>query len=479
MTLTVTQADVARPPVAVALTGLPIVESDATGTVTGLVQRSSNGGVTWDFVRGMSDMVIDGSGNVATTNDYEFEPGADNDYRGGVMQEIVATFNATATNSWPAADTAQTWALTGTAANFDAAGGFGTIAATSATTTYLAAMAGTWGDAEVHWTNAYSTATITGTGTGVNVGAWLHYVDASNSYVVLTTVAPSGAQSLVILSIVGGVQTTLASTALPTYTGANRRFRVRINGNRIRVRSWLSAAAQPSTWDLDVVVGAAQRIAAGGTALYTFRNTGNTNSAWVASFRDLVVDTGSPALLSGQTDDITPGLAGVWLCSTLRSFLNCAPLIIGYDEPDRGGRGGETYVAGRTLPIAQAEVMTSRSWNVTFRATSLASARRLEYLFASGDIMFVQTPAGCPIPRGYYRVDRMAGKRVTPRSDKRLFEIPLRECARPGPDIVTAQNTWDSVWMTYGTWEQVAALGLTWEQLRDTLIGDPSEVIVE
>lgn len=478
MTLTVTQADIARPPVAVALTALPVVDTPAAGSVTGIVQRSSNGGVAWTTVRGMIDMSLDGSGNVTTTNDYEFEPGEDNDYRGGVMQEVVATFSATATDSWPAASTGQTWDAANAA--FDAAGGLGTILHASANTTFTTLLSAPtdMGDARVGVTFKGSAASVSG-----GPIQWLiraHYVDTSNYYEVLVEIAATQVMTLRTRSRIAGVTTTLVSTVMPDTYSSSKSFRVEVDlrGAVFKARAWDPAARPAPDWQAVITVPAGFRIMAGKLGVGSARDTANSNASFTTSVNDVVADTGTPSFISGQTDDITPGLAGVWLISTLRSFLNCAPLIVAYDEPDRAARGDAVAIAARTLPVGLAEVMTGRAWKVTFRATSLASARRLEYLFASGDVLFVQTPAGCPIPRGYYRVGSMAGQRATPRSDKRLFDVAIIEQAAPGPDICTAQNTWDSVFLAYGTWEQLAATGLTWEQLRDNLIGDPSEVIV-
>lgn len=480
MTLTVTQADIARPPVAVALTALPIVDATyAAGAVTGIVQRSSNGGIAWDTVRGMVDMTIDGSGAVDTVDDYEFEPGVDNDYRGGVMQQVVATFASTASSAWPAADTGQTWDASGS--QWNGAGGLGTILHASTNTSYLTLLTTPtdMGDCRIGVTFKGSASSISGG--VVQWGVRAHHVDTSNFYDTNIEVTPTtNVMTLRTRVRFGGALTALVTTVLPDTYASTKSFRVEVDvtGAVFKARVWDPVARPRPDWQAVATVPAGLRIMAGKIGIASFRDTANSNANFTTSVNDVTANTGTPTFLSGQTDDITPGLAGVWLCSTLRSFLNCAPLIVAYEEPERLGRGGAVSVAGRTLPIGQVEVMGGRSWKVTFRATSLASARRLEYLFASGDIMFVQTPADCPIPRGYYRIDRMDGKRVTPRSDKRLFDIPLSECARPGPDIATAQNTWDSVFLTYGTWEQLAATGLTWEQLRDNLIGDPSEVIV-
>lgn len=477
MSLNITQADAATPPVLVELTGLPVVNTPAAGAVTGIVQRQVDG-VRWETVRGCVDMEIDGSGNTADVPDYEFRPGVLNSYRGGVMQALVATFGATASSSWPAADTAQTWDAASSA--FNAAAGVGTIVHTSANTTLrtVASAPVDLGDGRLSLSFKGS-ATLTG-GT-VSAAIVLHYVDSSNMYRVRVSCTLSTGMAISIEALIGGVLTIIRSTVMPDTYASTKTFRVEVDarGPVIRARAWDPVARPRPDWQLTETVSAPLRIAAGKVGVESNRSTGNTNVNFTFSFDDFVLDSGSPSFgITGLTDTLTPTLAGFWLCSVMRSFLNSAPMVIGYTEPTRAGRGDATYVAGRTLPIAQNEVMGGRTWTITFRAPSLASARRLEMSLASGDTFYLQTPGDCPIPFGHYRVPGMSGKRVTPRSDRRTFDVQLEEVAAPGPDITTAQNTWDSVIAEYGSWEAIVTAGVTWEDLRDDLIGDPDEVII-
>jgi hypothetical protein len=317
-------------------------------------------------------------------------------------------------------------------------------------------------------------------GATFDAGMYLRYTDASNYYRVDIRFAVGGTASLRFTKRVAAVS--VVTTAALPYTYSSSATVVRLEvwaaGARVRIRSWIPALTPAPDWSMDETVGAVSRLTGGKLGIETTRATSNTNTNLTFSFTDFVVDTGTPAMISGLTDDLTPTLDGFWLTSTLRSFLNCAPMVIGFEEPERVDRGEASYVAGRTLPIAQNELAGARLWTLTLRVPNLTAARRLEYVIASGDVYYLLSPGDCPIPSGFYRVGQMASRRVIARGVARLFNLPLSECAAPSADVSTAQSTWDTVIALYGTWEDVVANVATWEDLLE-LVGDPSEVVVE
>lgn len=680
MTIILTQADLTAPPVSVAVTAMPVVDTEAAGAITGIVQRSTDG-VRYTTVRGMIDMVPDGSGVLDTVDDYEFRAGVVNTYRAGTVQQVASVFGGSAASAWANATTGQVWDAANAA--FSETGGFGKILHSAASTSFSTTLSALTdiGDMDMGVTfktnaaddsardtftrsvsNGFGSATPTGgaytlggtvndfdvtgavgtvqptslasdytallaTGSADNdvtaeftlsalvatnqiiYGLVARQLDGGNRYVGRVSIAATtGAISLVLHKRVGGVQTDISTTvtganlvagtsytmrvqtkgslfrmkfwltslAEPDAWGASTtdaslltgqdagffvrnnsatttqivtvdnlvirgsiigatatasllahristtdgyradiifdnddtmsvavkalnsgvtttlgtfalsnlytantqvfRARLKIVGPRIRVKVWEPNAAPEPDWQYDEIVAAGFRVSGGAPGLGSARATGNANTNLTFSFTDLTIDTGTPTFL--QTQTITPDLAGFWLCSTMRSFLNIAPRVVGYTEPSRSARGGSTAIAGRTLPIGQNELSGSREWTLTIRVPTLAAARRLEYVVASGDVFYLQTPDDCPIPYGYYRIGDMDSSRVRELGTPRLFELPLVEHAAPGPDVATASATWDSVIALYGTWADVVAAQPTWEDLLD-LVGDPSEVIVE
>lgn len=189
--------------------------------------------------------------------------------------------------------------------------------------------------------------------------------------------------------------------------------------------------------------------------------------------------------LTQQTATIIPALAGecgtsgMWLKSIARPFLNRKVNVI--FRPDtqvtRPARAGVFNVVGRTFPVAVNTVRGSRRWTMFIRTNTVADADELDLILASGDTLLVQGPAGCVLETGYVTVGDVTNIRHPLRPLKRLWELPMVEVAQPGPDVVGALGTWQTVLNTYATWADVIAANATWADLL-TLVGDPSEVIV-
>jgi hypothetical protein len=477
VTVTLTQTDATRPPVGVAVTALPVVDTEAAGSITGIVQRSTDG-VRWTTVRGMVDMALDGSGNLTAIDDYEFRPGVVNTYRAGTMQQVAAIFAGSASSAWVNASTGQVWDAANAA--FNTTGGFGTILHSAANTTFTTLLSALtdMGDMDLKITFKSNTAAGGIAGAAADVILLAHRTGTSG-YRATITFNTDDTVTVAIATNISGDTVVIDTFAVPDlYTASTQVFRARlkIDGPRIRFRLWQPALTPEPDWQFDEIVPAGRRVTGGAPGLSTARRTSNTNTNLTWSFTDLTIDTGIATYL--QTQTITPGLSGFWLCSTMRSFLNMAPRVVGYDEPSRGMRGDSAYVAARTLPIAQAELASAREWTLTLHVSSLTAARQLEYVIASGDVFFLQTPADCPIPRGYYRIAKMDPKRIRQLGPSRLFTLPVQECAAPGPDVATASATWTSVIALWGSWPAVVAAEATWEDLLE-IIGDPSEVVVE
>lgn len=410
--------------------------------------------------------------------------------RSGVAGTVVANpdFRAQAFGTTSFADsTGKTWTVQGAAViepggnAYDIAAGVGTVLHAVAGSLRFAAI-GTPDDiGDARASVSLSTNAASGiTGEEILMGLAGRYVDVGNHYQALVTIEADDTVSMLAGVWFDGAFTMLDTVATGlVYTGAETyRVEAEWKGATFKARVWDPDVTPRPEWMISEPIPFALRITGGQVGVMTYRNGSNTNVNFTINVNDFVVDTGTPTYLAALTDSITPTLNGFWLTSTLRSFLNCAPMVVAFEEPERADRGGGTYVAGRTLPIAQAELAGAREWTLTLRVPTLTAARQLEYVIASGDVFYLLCPLDCPIPSGYYRVGQMGSRRVIPRGAARLFTLPLEECAAPGPDVATASATWATVVALYGTWADVVAANATWDDLLD-LIGDPSEVIVE
>jgi hypothetical protein len=222
--------------------------------------------------------------------------------------------------------------------------------------------------------------------------------------------------------------------------------------------------------------------------VWSYENQTDAEDVAASSF---VVTGGAAAISRGmtlvfapativQSASMYPSLDEIWLKNVMRSFLNRAwtALWPGGDEVIRPSRGAEFDVKSRSLPVAVTELGGSRRIALIIRTESREETRWLDYLIAAGDVLFLHTPDDCTIDSMYCRIDQTMIRRNRPTGSKWLTELPLIECAAPGPDIVTATATWDTIFAQYGTFPDLAADFATFADLLE-LVGDPSEVIVE
>lgn len=180
---------------------------------------------------------------------------------------------------------------------------------------------------------------------------------------------------------------------------------------------------------------------------------------------------------SFYTDDIAPVQSGVWFKSITRPFLNRAVEIIDYSDITRPARNGVFEVVGRSYPIAVTDVRSSRRWSMQAMANTVVDADALELVFASGDPLFIQTDGLNDIPGGYVVVEQMTRSRYGKVSQRRFFDLPMVEVAAPGPEVVGATSTWETLLAEFGSWNAVLAEFGTWYEVADH-VADPSVVIV-
>jgi len=181
--------------------------------------------------------------------------------------------------------------------------------------------------------------------------------------------------------------------------------------------------------------------------------------------------------LNEQTASLTPVLDRIFLESVTRPFLNRAVTVVGWSDVSRASRGADFDVVGRTLAVAVTDLAGGKQFDLEVYAATADDAKTIDFIIASGDILFLQTPLGCEVPRGHYRVDTSSERRPHRRASSRVFTLPLRQVAAPGPDVVGAVSMWQTVLNSYPSWAALLAANSSWEQLLSR-VAPPSEVIV-
>lgn len=182
----------------------------------------------------------------------------------------------------------------------------------------------------------------------------------------------------------------------------------------------------------------------------------------------------------GQSEigSITPMLDSPWLKSVARPFLN-QPIEFGGDQLpiQRPPRGGVFDIVGRSLPVAVTDVRGSKRYTVVLRTETDQQADNLDLILASGDVLFTHG-SQCRVPSGvYWYVGMVDELEPIPEDEWQLTTAEVVEVAAPGPDIVGATSTCQTVLNLYATCADVLAAFATCADLLE-LVGDPSEVIV-
>lgn len=184
--------------------------------------------------------------------------------------------------------------------------------------------------------------------------------------------------------------------------------------------------------------------------------------------------------LNTQTASVTPTLTSVWLKSPTRPFLNRAVTIVNPSSitVTRAARAGVFSVRGRTLGVAVNDLRGGRQRTLLARTETLDDAQTLDYLLASGDLIYVQSPPGLRnMLTGYFSCGDHTEEWHPLRPARRTFALPLTEVAAPSPYVAYAQSSWASVLAAYATWADVLAANATWADLI-ARFGTPTEVIV-
>ncbi|WBQ02939.1 hypothetical protein [Kribbella sp. CA-293567] len=183
------------------------------------------------------------------------------------------------------------------------------------------------------------------------------------------------------------------------------------------------------------------------------------------------------------TTTITQDLPGVWLKVPAAPYLNRAVTVSTRTEIGRRSRGGVFDVVGRTFPVLVGDVRSGREFGLRIRTESPSDERDLDYLFASGEVLYLQAPAAMDqFPIGYYAAGDVKWTLPTERErrtfpQRRYWDVPLTEVAAPGPAVVGSTYTCASVLADYATVTALLAANATIADLLER-VASPSDVIV-
>lgn len=178
------------------------------------------------------------------------------------------------------------------------------------------------------------------------------------------------------------------------------------------------------------------------------------------------------------TASITQDLTSVWLKVPAAPFLNQPVTVADRSEVTRKSRSGLFDIVGRSTPVMVGDVASSIVYTLTLQTDTSVAESNLDYVFASGEVVFLQLPSTVQYMQGgYFAVGDVSRAPVNMVSTLRRWNVPLTGVAAPGPEVIGSAYTWTSVLADFATWTAEVAANATWADLL-ARTGTPSDVIV-
>lgn len=200
--------------------------------------------------------------------------------------------------------------------------------------------------------------------------------------------------------------------------------------------------------------------------------------AGVATTYRIRVYNSSDVLQFFDTVSITQDLTDAWFKIPAAPYLNTTVDVFEVGDVTRKSRAAVFDVVGRSNPVMVGDIASSVSVQLQLRTDTASEASNLDFLFASGEVVFVQLPSTVDwFPGGYYSAGDVSRTPVSKVSDSRIWTVPLTGVAAPGADVVSSAYTIASMIAEYATITDVIADNATISDLL-ARTGTPSDVIV-
>lgn len=474
MTVTLTY-DSANARVSIACNGMSTTADYAT------IERSVDQ-IIWTMVRGCGEVEVSGGSFVDTQYDYEFRSGVVNYYRVRDIRTDPISFVTAGTastgssgsrtpglpGSMQAGDLVLIWASTRNS-------GTGTVDDITNWTTLA-----TWGNTKLLgriYDGVWTMPTVTFTGGAANEDTIAQSAAFRNAGLVPATSAATLLNS------------SAANIAHPALTVPDDDLLLIAAAWKQDDFTSVAVLSAPATWseiqeasttagnDASQVWDYLIQTTAANVSAASFTVTGGAS----AISRAVLIAFEHAEYITSQSSSLTPTVTAVWIKSTMRSFLNRSWTLAGPGfDAGMPARGSTPWPIGRSYPIGISDTRGSRQFSLAVITTTLEDARRLDYVLAAGDILFLQAPDDIYAMFTGHGYVMVAGEAravyPNPNDATRITVIPLREVVAPGPDIATVASTWDSL---IGDWDDPTLVTTypTWDDLKN-LVGDPDEVIV-
>lgn len=178
------------------------------------------------------------------------------------------------------------------------------------------------------------------------------------------------------------------------------------------------------------------------------------------------------------TVTITQNLDAIWIKVPAAPFLNRKITVRTVTEAKRAARQTVFDIINRSDPVATSDIRSSIEFAMELRTFGTSAETDMEYLFSSGEIVFIQLPYGETCMRGgYYAVGDVTWRAPNSKSTDRIWTVPLKRVAAPGSDVVGSTYTCLAVVADYATCTAVVAGNATCLALLEHTAA-PSIVVV-
>ncbi|MEU0033164.1 hypothetical protein [Streptomyces sp. NPDC006333] len=170
----------------------------------------------------------------------------------GITDAARDTFGRTTTSGWGKADSGQTWALTGTAADFSVGSGYGAVNQPTTNVAHLTLAPAPGADVDLYADVATS---VLAAGGNLITGPLIRAVDNNNWYMARVEFTTTAGIQLSIRKRLAGTETTLSSiyTSATGHTaGTFYRVRLQAFGTALKAKIWPASAVEPSDWHVEV-----------------------------------------------------------------------------------------------------------------------------------------------------------------------------------------------------------------------------------
>jgi hypothetical protein len=201
------------------------------------------------------------------------------------------SFNRTVTDSWGSAGTGGAYTLLSTAADYDVAGGVGTISVAASGNRSAVLTGAAARDVDLSFRVASNKPTA---GAAQFVYGVARRVSSTSEYRIRLRMPPNGNALIQATSVVGNAETALGTEVrvpgADHTAGAFIRVRAEVTGSNpttINIRAWADGTAEPSGWQYSVTDSAAALQVSGGVGVRAYLSSATSNGPVLFSFDDL------------------------------------------------------------------------------------------------------------------------------------------------------------------------------------------------